>query len=152
MATNDKSTPNGLERLNNLFIWWGIPNANGNGHLEAQLKRFQTFTSEMQKTCTEAFGEEMAGLFAAREHSIQAVQNLMRSRKPDEVIAAEAGILASLLEETALQAKRWAVLAEHAHECCTALARDVAKEAEGTVTTEGKTTTTRETSRHAAHA
>lgn len=152
MATNDKSTPNGLERLNSLFVWWGIPNANGNGHLEAQLKRFQTFTSEMQKSCTEAFGEELTGLFAARERSIQAVQNLMRSRKPDEIVAAEAGILASLLEETALQAKRWATLTEHAHECCTALAQDMAKGAASPVTSEGKAASIREASRHAAHA
>jgi hypothetical protein len=92
--------------------------ANGEGHLEAQLKRFQTFTTEMQKTCTEAFSEEMSALFAAHERSVQAVQDLVRSRKPDEIIAAEAGILSSLIEEAVLQAERWAALAEHAHECC----------------------------------
>lgn len=149
MVTKDKGTPNGLEKLNNLFVWWGIPNANGNGHLEIQLKRFQTFASEMQKTCTEAFGDEMTALFAARERSVQAVQNLVRSRKPDEVVAAEAGILAALLEETALGAKRWAALAEHAHECCSALAKDVAKEIESPRTSEGKSHM-REAERHAA--
>lgn len=151
MTTKDKGAPNGLEKLNNLFNWWGIPNSNGNGHMEAQLKRFQTFASEMQRTCTEAFSDEMAAVFAARERSIQAVQDLVRSRKPDEIIAAEAGILSSLLEETALQAKRWAALAERAHECCAALAQDVAKEIESPRAGDGKHAPGRDAGRHAAH-
>lgn len=129
MVAKEHSTTNGLEKLNGLFAWWGY-SPNGDGRFETQFKRFQEFSSEMRKASTEAFGDEMNTIFANRERAIDAMQNLVRSRKPDEFLAAEAAVFSIYLEEMALQAKRWAALTERAHECCATLARDVAKEIE----------------------
>lgn len=128
MNTKDDSLTAGVERLNGLLSWWGVPIAGGNGTIDSQIKRFQQFASDLQKTCSDAYSGEIAALFRNNDRLVRSFQDLLRSRRPQEVMAAESDILANFLEGASLHAKRWAELTQKLEECCAAMARDAAKD------------------------
>jgi hypothetical protein len=103
-----------------------MPDLNGNGALDRQMKRFQQFAADFQKKCGDAYSGEMDALFSSNERLSRSMQELLRCRRPPEVLAAESEILATLLEGASLQAKRWAELTQKLQECCAAVARDAA--------------------------
>ena len=95
----------GLDRLNALLVWWGIPNANWSANIEGQMKRFQVFASNLQKVYGDAYCNQMEALFTANERLARSFQEFLRCRQPNEVIAAESNILATVLEGASLQAR-----------------------------------------------
>lgn len=128
MSSKDENITMGLDRLNALFAWWGVPAANGNGQIDGQMKRFQAFTSDLQKTYSEAYSRQMSALFAANERIAGSLQEFLRCRQPQDVIAAESNVLATIMEGASLQAKTWVELTQKVQDCCTAMAREAADE------------------------
>jgi hypothetical protein len=126
MDTKDNVITAGVERLNALVAWWGVPAASGDGAMDRQMKRIQQFASDLQKTSSDAYSGEMNALFKSNDRLGRSFQELIRCRRPQEVLAAESEILASLLEGASLQAERWAELTQKLQECCAGMARDVA--------------------------
>jgi hypothetical protein len=114
----------GVDRLNGLLAWWGMAGSEGNLRFEGQIKRFQQFAADLQKAYGEAYRQQVEALSAANERLVRSLQGLLLSRKPDELMAAESEILATLLEGASLQAQTWAELGQRVQECCLALASE----------------------------
>lgn len=128
MNTTDDAIAAGVKQPNALLGWWSIPIASRNGMIDGQLKRLQQFSSDLQKTCSDAYSGEMDALFSSNERLVRSIQDLLRSQRPQEVMVAELNILATFLEGAALQSKRWAELTQKLQQCCAAIARDAAEE------------------------
>lgn len=122
MKANDSGITMGLDQLNAMLAWWGIPNMSGSTTIEGQLKRLQTFASDLQKVYAEASGREMEALFLTNERIARAVQGLFQCRKPEEVAVAQSTILATVLDAASLQTRTWADAARKVQDCCAALA------------------------------
>ena len=155
MNSKDENITTGLDRLNALFAWWGVPALNGNGQMDGQMKRFQAFTSDLQRTCSEAYSRQMNAILTANERIAGSLQEFLRCRQPHDVIAAESNVLATILEEASLQARTWADLTQKVQDCCAAMARetaeDVRKQASevGSKTPAKVTSPARDVTRHA---
>lgn len=129
MNAKDGGTAMGLERLSALFALWGMPKSNGSGNAEAQIKRFEGFASDLQKTCSEAYSRRIQALFAANERLTQSFQEVMRCRQPQDLLVAEANIVATMLEGASAQTRAWAEFAQKVEACCAAMLREAATEA-----------------------
>lgn len=126
MDAKDNAMTTGVDRLNALMAWWGVPAASGNGAMDGQVKRFQQFVSDLQQTSSDAYNEEMKALFSSNDRLGRSIQELFQCRRPQEVLAAESEILASFLEGATLRARRWTELTQKIQECCAGMARDAA--------------------------
>lgn len=125
METKDPITT-GIERMNALIAWWGVPTTNTSGTIDRQMQRWQAFAKDLQKACVESCSAEMAAAFDGNDRLGRSFQELMQSRQPQEFLAAESEIFALLLERASLRAKRWAELTEKLQDCCATMARDTA--------------------------
>lgn len=128
MTANDGINMMGLERLNALFAWWGAPNANGAVNIEGQIKHFEAFASDLQKTCSDAYSRQTQALITANERFARSLQQLMSCRAPQDFVAAESNILANLFEEASLRAATWAEVTRNVGDCCAALVRQTTAE------------------------
>ncbi len=130
MATKNETTSPGLDRVNAMFAWWGLPEANSAGSLDGQFKRFQAFTSDLQKAFGDTYGEQMSApsLLAANERIGRSLLEFLKCRRPQDVIAAESSVLAAILEETSLQTKTWLELSQRVQEYSATMAREMADE------------------------
>jgi hypothetical protein len=137
MNAKDDPLTAGVERLNALLGWWGVPIASGNGVIDGQMKRLQQFASDLQKTCGDAYSGQMDALLTSNDRLARSFQDLLRSRRPQEVVTAELDILATFLEGASLNAKRWADLTERLQECCAAMARNAAADLRQTASPPG---------------
>ena len=124
VTAKDGNITTGLNRLNALFTWWGVPNSDGNGDIDTQMKRLQACASDLQKSYSDAYGRQMHALFAANERLAGSLQELVRCRNPRDIIAAELNILATLLEGALVQTKAWVELTKKVQGCCAAMTRD----------------------------
>ena len=116
----------GTERLNGLQGWWGISMPGDSGTMTTQIKRLEQFAEDVQKTCGDAYSGEIGALFNSNDRAVRSFQELLRSRRPHEVLAAESEILATFLESASQQAKRWAELTQKLQECSAGMAHDAA--------------------------
>lgn len=116
----------GVERLNALLVWWGVPTAECHGTIDGQMKRLQESASDLLKTCGDAYGDQLDDLFTSNDRLVRSFQELLRSRRPQEVLAAESEIFATFLEGASRHAKRWAELSQKLQEFSTAIAREAA--------------------------
>ncbi|MBA3516916.1 MAG: hypothetical protein H0T75_04580 [Rhizobiales bacterium] len=128
MNAKDDGLTAGVQRLNALLGWWGVPMAGGNGTIDRRMKRFQQFASDLQSACGDAYGGQMDVLCASNDRIARSFQDLLRSRQPQEAMAAELGILATFLESASRQARGWAELTEKLQTCCVAVAQDAAED------------------------
>jgi hypothetical protein len=128
MDAKDDALTAGVERLNALLGWWGVPIASGTEMTDSQMKRLQRFASDLQRAYGDAYSSQVAALFSSNERLVRSFQDLLRSRRPQEVLAAESEILATFLEGASLHAKRWAELTQKLQECSAALAREAAED------------------------
>lgn len=102
MATkNDPSI--GLDRMNAVSAWWGLSGTDGAGKLDGQFKRFQAFTSDLQKAYGETYGAQMSAFLGANERIRRSLLELIQCRQPQDVIAAESSVMAAILDEASLQ-------------------------------------------------
>lgn len=149
MKTKDDALTAGVERLTGLLGWWGVPIASGNGMIDIQMKRLQQFAADLQKTYSDAYRSEMDALFSSNDRLARSFQDLFHSRQPQEVMAAESDIFATLLEDASLHVKRWTELTQKLQECCAAMARDAAEDLRQQVQETGSATKAAEPERHA---
>lgn len=126
MVIQENVLTNGVERLNALIAWWGFPAAGGDGAIDHQMKRLQQFASDMQKIYGDAYKDELDTLAGSNDRLGRSFQDLLQSRRPPELLAAESEILATLLEGASQRARRWSELTQKIQECCAGMARDAA--------------------------
>jgi len=127
MATKNDA-PMGLDRMSAVFAWWGLSGTDSAGKLDGQFKRFQAFTSDLQKAYGETYGAQMSALFGANERIGRSLLELVQCRRPQDVIAAESSVMAAILDETSLQTKTWLELSQKVQEYCATMARETADE------------------------
>lgn len=118
----------GLDRLNAMLAWWGVSKTNGEDGVEARLKRFQAFTSDLQEVFSNAQSEQMRSLFATNEAVANSLKDLGHCRQPRDVLAAEMVVLATLLDGTSRRTKIWVELLQKVQNCCSSLVRDAAED------------------------
>ena len=126
MTAKDDIGAMGLDRLNALFAWWGIPDAGENGNVDGQMKRFQAFTSDLQKVYGEAYNRQMEAMFTANERIAKSLQAFLHCREARDVIAAESNVLATILEGASLQSRTWVEVTQKIQDCCASMARESA--------------------------
>ena len=158
MSAKDESITMELERLNALFAWWGVPLGSANGQIDGQMKRIQAFTSDLQKTYGEAYSRQMSALVAANERIAGSLQEFLRCRQPQDLVAAESHLVATIMEGASQQATAWVELTQKVQDCYAAMARAMADEirqrvSDGTgAKPPAKAAPSPATSRHAAQA
>jgi hypothetical protein len=128
MTGKDDNFTMGLDRLNALLTWWGVPNGNAGGQIDAQMKRFQTLISDVQKAQGEAYRSQIEALFAASERVAGSLQEFAHCRQPEQVITAGSNVLATILESVSLQAQTWVDLAQKIQESYAEMARQAPTE------------------------
>ena len=129
MTAKTDTIPTGLNRFNALLAWWGAPDGLGLGSTEAQTKRFQILVTELGQAFNEASSCQVETLSATNERLACSLQELLRSRQPQELMAAQSSVVASLVEGLAAQTKVWADLTQKVHGCCATMVREAADDA-----------------------
>jgi hypothetical protein len=132
MKENTMATKNGppisLDRMNAVLAWWGLSGTDGAGKLDGQFKRFQVFTSDLQKAYGETYGAQMSAFLGANARIGRSLLELIQCRQPQDVIAAESSVMAAILDEAWLQMKTWLELSQRVQEYCVTMARETADE------------------------
>ena len=85
MATKNE-TPVGFDRVNAVFAWWGLSGADNTGKLDGQFKRFQAFTSDLQKAYGETYNAQVSTLLGANERIGRSLLEFVRCRRPQDEI------------------------------------------------------------------
>jgi hypothetical protein len=129
MKTSETSIPAGLERMNGLLAWWGIPDLAEASGMEAQAKRFQGLVVDLNRLFSEASSSQTQALSAANEQFASALQELLGARQPSDLMAAQSNLMTGLVESFAAQARNWAELTQKLHDCCSATVREAVAEA-----------------------
>ena len=75
-----------VDRLNALLGWWAVPIASGT--MDSQIRRFHQFASDIQKICADAYSGQMGALFSNNDRLVRSFQDLLRCRRPQEVLTA----------------------------------------------------------------
>lgn len=127
MATKSEA-PVGFDRVNAVFTWWGLSGVDNTGKLDGQFKRFQAFTTDLQKAYGETYSAQMSTLLGANERIGRSLLEFVRCRRPQDVVAAESSVMAAILEETSLQTKTWLELSQKVQQYCANMARETAGE------------------------
>jgi hypothetical protein len=122
------SLPTALDRLNALLAWWAIPNGMALGNMEEQTKRFQVLVTDLNQAFSEASSCQAKTLNATNGQLARSLQDLLRSRQPQELMAAQLSVVAGLLESLAAQTRIWADLNQKVHSCCATMIRETAEE------------------------
>lgn len=128
MNARDGDVLMGLDRLNALFTWRGIPSLSGTDNAEVQMKDFQTFAADLRAACGEARSRPSQAASTTNERFVRSLQELMHCRRSQDMIKAESNILAVILEAALQQAKDWGDLAQKIRDHDTILAREAAAE------------------------
>lgn len=126
-AKNDDFTL-GLDQLNALFVWWGVPTGKANGECDGEMKRFQDLVAGLQKAQSEAHQRQMTALYDTSQRVGASLQAFPHCRKPEEVVAAGLNIVATILDGATMQAETWVDFAQKLQDCYAALTRAPAAE------------------------
>lgn len=129
MKAAETSVPTGLDRMNGLLAWWGVPNAFDGSEMQARTKRFQVLVLDLNKLFNEASSSQAQALSAANEQFTRGLQELLSARQPPELMAAQSRLVTGLIESLAAQTRAWAELTQKLHDCCSATVREAAAEA-----------------------
>lgn len=124
MRGKDENITMGLDRLNAVFAWWGVPGPSGISQIDDQMKSLQTFTADLQKAYRDAYSKQMASLFGVNERITQSLQEIFRCKQPQDLIAAKSKVMATILEEAAQQAKTWVEFTRKVQDCCVVVVRE----------------------------
>lgn len=118
----------GIHRLNALLSWWSVPNADGHRDIDAQISRLERFSSQLQQACGDTCSRQVDAAHAASDQFAHAFQDLARCRGTQEVIAAEAAILETLIEVASSQAKIWIELMQKLQQSYVTMARETTED------------------------
>lgn len=129
MKAAETSVPTGLDRMNGLLAWWGVPNAFDGSEMQVRTKRFQVLVLDLNKLFNEASSSQARALSVANEQFTRALHEHLSARQPPELMAAQSRLVTGLMESLAVQTKTWAQLTQKLHDCCLAAAREAAAEA-----------------------
>lgn len=128
MKTSESSILTGLDRMNGLLAWWGMPNVIDAGEIEARTKRFQVLVVDLSKLLSEASSSQAQALSAANEQFTRSLRELLGARQPPEFMAAQSDLVTGFMESLAAQTKAWAELTQKLHACCSAMTHEAAPE------------------------
>lgn len=131
MKSSESSIPMGLDRMNGLLAWWGIPNIIDASEMEARTKRFQVLVVDLNKLFSEASSTQAQAFSVANEQFTRDLQDLLSARQPSELMAAQSSLVTGLIGSLAAQTKAWAELTQKLHDCCSAMAHEAAPETGG---------------------
>ena len=126
MTTSTDNIPTGLERFNALLTWWGTPNGS---NVEASTKSVEGLVNDLSQAFNDATSCQVRTMTETNEHLVRALQDLLQSRQPQGVMAAQSSIVAGLMESLAAQTKTWADLTQTVQGCCTKMIKEAADEA-----------------------
>ena len=129
MNVKSDNTQTGLDRFNALLTWWGVPSGINFGTIEGPTKHSQLLASDLCQAFNEASSCQIKPLFATNERLACSLQDILRSRQPHELTAAQSNLVTGLLESIAAQTKTWADLTQKVHGCCATMVRETAEEA-----------------------
>lgn len=160
MNMKNGSITSGLDRMNAVLAWWGVPSANGSENIEGQVRRFQALASNLQKAYGEAYSQQLEALFATNARLARSFYEFLHCRQPQGVIAAESNVFATFLEGASLQAQTWGELTQKVRDCCATMAREAAEDVHRNGKEETRTTpaarsaraSVGDASRHPTHA
>lgn len=105
-------------RLDALFGWWGLTNADNPSAVGESLAELQDLVIEVQKAHDEAQAEQWNCCLATHEELLNLVMQLVRSRDPRGVLLAEASIAKAVLDGATRQAEIWHRFAQRISTCC----------------------------------
>ncbi|MGH9548368.1 MAG: phasin family protein [Terriglobales bacterium] len=128
MTAKIDNLPTGLDRLNALLAWWAIPSGTALGNMEKQTKRFQVLVTDLSQAFSDASSCQAKTINATNGQLARSLQDLLHSRQPQELMAAQLSVVADLLESLAAQTKTWADLTQKVHGCCATMVRETAEE------------------------
>ncbi len=114
-----------FDRLNGLLSWWGAPNTAAQGGVEERLKRFRAFAAELQHAFNEAQSDQLQALIASNANIVASMRKLAVCRAPQDVVAAELVIFATLLNDAATRADVSVRFLQKVRTCCAELLNDV---------------------------
>jgi hypothetical protein len=97
--------------------------SDGSDSATKQLGRFQAFASDLQRIYADAYNHQLRGFLTTSERLAQSLQDAMRCRQPQDVLAAEANIVATYLEGASARTRTWLELTQKVQECCATAAR-----------------------------
>lgn len=128
MSADDKTFNMGLDRLNALFMWWGVPDTNAHDKINDQMRRLQTLVADLQKAHSAAYSRQIEALFDVSERVAESLQAFVHCRQPEEVLGAGSNVLMTLFEGASQQAQSWLDLTQKIQACCAEITRDAAAE------------------------
>lgn len=128
MKGSETNMSMGLNRMNGLLAWWGIPNTIGADAIEARSKRFQLLVAELSTLFSDASSSQVQAISDTNDRFSQALQELLSARQAPELMAAQSNLVVGLIESLTAQTQAWAELTQKLHTCCAAAVRDAAIE------------------------
>lgn len=123
MSAKNDDVSLGLDQLNALFAWWGVPAGNATTEFEAQMKRFKDLLSSLQQAQSEAYRRQMEALQDTSQRVSGTLQAFAHCRKPEDVVAAGSTVVATILEGATRQADAWMDFAQKLQDCYAGLSQ-----------------------------
>ena len=123
MKTTETNLPLGWDRMSGLLAWWGIPSTLDAGEMKNHADRTQALVAELNRLFQETSSSQVQSLSEANQRFTQDLQELLNTRQPSDVMAAQAQLVTGLMESAAVQASAWAKLTQDLHGCCSAMVR-----------------------------
>lgn len=120
MNTKNDDIATGLERLDALLAWWGLPENITSGDDGIDVTRVKKFATDLQAAIHEASCCQLDAHFAMGERLSQSLRDLAKCRQPKEAFAIQSNIVDGLLESAFAQSKVWADLVQKLNQCCAA--------------------------------
>ena len=118
MTNTRFETDSGLERLNSLLTWWGGPNNVIGGEMSASTERFRKLLIDVQQSINESGRRQYETLLSTNTELTRAYGELLKSRQPQDMAAAQSRIVRCCLDGVSAQAKEWMNLTEQVQACC----------------------------------
>lgn len=115
----------GVDRLTGLLGWWDVQ---GTHAIESRIKSFRELASGLQQAYSEAYSDQLQGLNATNDRVSRSLRGLLQSRKSGELFAAQADILAALLESASHHVTTWSELGKKIQNCYAEVARETAED------------------------
>ena len=88
------------------------------------MKRLQDFATDLQKTYSEAYNQQIQAILTTNERLADSLQEFSHCRQSHDLVAAETNVLATLFEGVSLQAKTLFEQTQKIEDCYAAIARD----------------------------